>query len=222
MRKFLPCCVVVLLAGCVPVFSLHPLYTRETITFEEKLLGTWVNDAEESTMTWQFARLELSADEHLGGELRDQDQKGYQMSVSDKEGRRGSFLACLVKLQDRLFLDIMPDRYPSGEADSKGAKLAYNADFFLPVHTFLRVTSIGDPLKIRLTNGDEFKKLLKAEPKTVKHEVVDDRPILTASTEELQAFMVKYADDNRLFTDEVPFQRMFHIDSDLRLCWNLS
>jgi hypothetical protein len=41
----------------------------------------------------------------------------------------------------------------------------------------------------------------------VKYDVIDDRPVLTASPEELQAFVVKYADDERLFPSEVTLTR---------------
>ena len=41
----------------------------------------------------------------------------------------------------------------------------------------------------------------------MKHEVLDERPILTASTKELQAFVAQYAGDERLFSDEMTFTR---------------
>ncbi|MCL5281604.1 MAG: hypothetical protein M1376_17030 [Planctomycetes bacterium] len=206
-RKLTPYCLAALLAGCVPIVSLHPLCTKETIAYEEKLLGTWVEDANQPEVTWEFAHLEQSAARLLPADLRDALDKCYRLNLADKEGRRGSFAACLVKLQDKLFLDVLPDRFPSGEQDPNQMKLVYNAFFFTPVHSFVRVSSIGDQLKIRLTDDDGFKKLVQADPKVVKHDVLDDRPILTASTEELQAFVAKYADDERLFPGEVTLTR---------------
>jgi len=199
--------VVVLLTGCVPVISLHPLFTRETITSEEKLLGTWIEDSNNPQVTWEFARLEASATERLPAELRDQIQKCYRVNITDDKGRKGSFAGCLVKLQDRLFLDILPDKFPSGEQDPEGMKLVYNAFFFLRVHTFVRVGLVDDSLRIRLTDDETFKKLIEAEPKAVKHDEIDDHAVLTASTAELQAFVTKYADDERLFTNEVALTR---------------
>jgi len=112
-----------------------------------------------------------------------------------------------VKLHDKLFLDVLPDRFPSGEQDAEQMKLAYNAFFFVPVHTFVRVSAVGDPLQLRLTDAEGFGKLLEAEPKAVKYDTIDDRPVLTASTRELQAFLAKYADDERLFPNEVTLTR---------------
>jgi hypothetical protein len=207
MKKLVPYGLAVLMAGCVPVISLHPLFTKDTIVFEEKLLGTWVEDSNKPEVTWEFARLEASAAERLPAEIRDQIQKCYRVNVIDDKGQKGSFAACLVKLQDRLFLDVLPDKFPGGEQDPEKMKLAYNAFFFMPVHSFVRVNSIGDQLKIRLTDDDGFKKLLEAEPKAVKYDMIDERPVLTASTAELQTFMTKYADDERLFPSDLTLIR---------------
>jgi hypothetical protein len=206
-KKLVPYCLAVLIAGCVPIISLHPLFTKETITFEEKLLGTWVEDSDKPQVTWEFARLEASAAERLPADLRDQIQKCYRVTVIDDKGQKGSFAACLVKLQDRLFLDVLPDKFPGGEQDPEKMKLAYNAFFFMPVHSFVRVNSIGEQLKIRLTDDDGFKKLLEAEPKAVKYDMIDERPVLTASTAELQTFIAKYADDERLFPSDLTLTR---------------
>jgi hypothetical protein len=207
MKKFVPYCLAVLLAGCVPIVSLHPLFTKDSIVFEEKLLGTWIEDSNKPQVTWEFARFEESAAERLPAELREEIAKCYRLNVADNEGRKGSFAACLVKLQDKLFLDVLPDRFPSGEQDPEKMKLVYNAFFFMPVHSFVRIGPIGDQLKIRLTDDEGFKKLLEAEPKAVKYDTIDDRPVLTASTAELQVFMTKYADDERLFPSDLTLTR---------------
>jgi len=197
----------VLMAGCVPIVSLHPLFTKDTMVFEEKLLGTWVEDSNKPQVTWEFARLEEGVAERLPPVLQDQIQKCYRVTITDDKDRKGSFAACLVKLQERLFLDLLPDKFPAGEQDPEKMKLAYNAFLFVPVHTFVRVNSIGAQLKVRLTDDEGFQKLLEAEPKAVRYDTIDDRPVLTASTEELQTFMAKYADDQRLFPSELTLTR---------------
>ena len=206
-KKLVSYGLAVLLTGCVPIVSLHPLFTKDTLVFEEKLLGTWAEEAGKPEVTWEFARLEAGAPERLPAELRDQTDKCYRVNVTDDQGRKGSFVGCLVKLQDKLFLDILPDKFPAGEQDAEQMRLPYNAFLFLRVHTVVRVSSLGDQLKIRLTDDDGFKKLIEAEPKAVTHDVVDDHAVLTASTAELQKFMAKYADDERLFPNELVLAR---------------
>jgi len=207
MKKLAFYGLAVLLAGCVPVVSLHPLFTKDTIVYEEKLLGTWVEDSNKPQIVWEFAALEENAAERLPAEMREAIQKCYRVNLIDDKGRKGSFAACLVKLQDKLFLDVLPDTFPSGEQDAEQMKLAYNAFFFVPVHTFVRVSAIGEQLKIRLTDDEEFKKLLKAQPKAVRFDMIDDRPVLTASTADLQVFLAKYADDERLFPSDLTLTR---------------
>jgi len=200
-----------LLAGCAPILSLHPLFTKDTAIFDGRLLGTWVDDANQPQITWEFTRLVDTAAEDIAedllGQLRDVAQQAYRVRITDDKGRKGSFGACLVKLGDKLFLDVLPDKFPSGERDAEQMKLMYNAFFFVPVHSFVRVSSLGDQLKIRLTDDEGFKKLVQTDPKVVKHDMIDDRPVLTAATAELQAFVAKYADDERLFPSEVTLTR---------------
>jgi len=207
MKKHAFFLAAILLAGCAPIVSLHPLFTKENIVFDEKLVGTWVKDVNNPEVIWKFSRLDESAAKGLLEPWKDVITKFYGLDITDQDGRKGSFAACLVKLGDRLFLDIFPERFPSGEQDIEKAPLAYNAFFFVPVHTFIRVDSIADQLTIHVTDDDRFKELIEAVPGSVKHEIVDDRPILTASTKELQEFVTKFAADERLFPNDLTLVR---------------
>ena len=192
-KKLLFYLLAALLGGCVPVMSLHPLYTEKDMVFEKKLLGTWVDDSNEAT--WQFKH-------------PNEPEKAYELIFSDDEGQKGSFVAHLVKLQNRLFLDIYPNQFPCGDIeDPNKIQWFYNAFFLVSVHTFIKVDSIEPQLKMRLTDATDTGKLLKEDPNTVKHELVDGSFTLTASTKELQAFVLKYADDSRVFADEIILNR---------------
>ncbi|MGE5296239.1 MAG: hypothetical protein ACM3VT_15565 [Solirubrobacterales bacterium] len=199
--------LAILLAGCVPVVSLHPLFTKENIVFDEKLVGTWVKDVNNPEVTWEFSRMDESAAVGLLEPWKEQITKFYRLNITDEENHKGSFAACMVKLGDQLFLDVFADRFPEGGQDIEKMTLAYNAFFFVPVHTFIKVNAIGDQLTIRITDDDRFKEIVQAEPTVVKHEIMDDRPVLTASTEELQAFVTKFAADERLFPNDLTLQR---------------
>jgi hypothetical protein len=200
-------CLLGLVAGCVPIVSLQPLFTKEDIVFDEKLLGAWVEEGGDSGTSWEFARFEESAAGSLPEALRSEFKQVYRLNLANKEGRKGSLAACLVTLGDRRFLDVFPDQFPSGESDTETMKLSFNAFFFVPSHTFARVDAAGDQLKIQFTDDDEFKKLVEVEPKAVAHVVTEDHVVLTGSTGELQAFVTKYADDKRLFAHEITLVR---------------
>ena len=200
-KKLLFYLLAVLLGGCVPVMSLHSLYTKEKedVVFEKKLLGTWVqegpNDAQEPYInTWEFKQ-------------SDKSEKAYELFVCDNQGKKGWFVAHLVKLKKRFFLDVYPSELPWEPEDPNKVKWPYNSLFLIPAHTFLKIDSIEPELKMRLTMEGEMEKLLKEDPNAVRHTSVEDRLVLTASTKELQAFVLKYADDSRVFPEETVLNR---------------
>ena len=181
------------LCGCVPVASLHCLYTEADVIFEEKLLGTWVDDPNEPDTTWEFSRI-------------DDPNNAYKLVFTDEEGRKGSFVAVLVKLKDKLFLDVFPGELPWELEDPNKVEWPYNAFFLIPAHTFIKVESIEPQLKMRITQESKMEELLKESPNAIEHILIEDRLILTAKTKQLQEFILKYADDERLFGDEVALE----------------
>ena len=203
IKKILFYLLAALLGGCIPVMSLHPLFTEKTLVFEEKLLGTWVDDPNNPKCMWEFKRIVESSKKEGQFDLPPRPEKAYQLVLLGiEDGGKGSFYIHLVKLKDRLFMDIYPSQFPSARIDPN-EDLVFNAFFLIPGHSFAIIDSIEPQLKIRWTNQDELEKLLKEKPKAVKHEIIEDGLILTASTEELQKFVLKYADDDKVFPEEI-------------------
>ena len=195
LEKFLFYLLAAMLGGCIPVISLHSLYTEKDVVFDAKLLGTWIEDPNKPEAAWEFKRI-------------DEPNNAYNLVVTDDDGEKGSFVAHLVKLQNKLFLDICPDKLPFESDDPSEVKWPFNSILLIPAHTFIKVDSIEPQLKMRQTQDDKMKELLAEDPNAVKHTIIEDRLILTAPTKELQAFVLKYADDSRVFTDEtIMFRR---------------
>ncbi|MFH1369807.1 MAG: hypothetical protein ABII09_00740 [Planctomycetota bacterium] len=178
------------LAGCVPVMSLHPLYDNQTLVFDEKLLGTFEADG----VTWEFTRAK--------------DPNAYELiytavSKDDPNILKGLFEVRLVNLDNRLFLDIFPKKGPWGdEEELNRTTWPLNAFLMIPVHTFAKVKISESQLRIQLTDDEKFKEIVKSVPNAVKHESVNGTPVLTGSTPQLQSFVLKFADDDRLFPNE--------------------
>lgn len=160
--------LVLLLTGCLP--SLHQLYTDETLVFEEGLIGKWRADEDD---IWQF---------------RKAGEKEYELRIYDTEKECGRFEAHLVKIKDMMFLDLYPDSEHIKDLD----------DFYklhlLPVHTFMKVDRIDPNLQLRLIDYDTVASMLEDNPDALKHEVVDERIVLTASTEQLQEFVIAHVE----------------------------
>ena len=180
-KKLLFYLLAALLGGCVP--SLHPLYTSQDITYDEKLVGTWVGNDQKLV----FEKLET--------------RKFYDLT-STLENKHGNFAAHLVKVDQMLFLDLFP----------KGPKLDDATDYYkshlLKAHTFIEVEQIEPTLKLKAIDPEKLKTRLQNEPNLIKHEIVKDSVVLTASTKELQEFMKKYANDPSLVSDPLEYKRL--------------
>lgn len=164
------------LAGCVP--SLHGLYTDKDTIYDPALVGVWSEP--NSSETWEFAQ---SGD------------KTYRLTITEDKGKTGRFQVHLVNLEGKMFLDLFPE----------DPNLPGNTDYYkyhlLPIHTFIRVEQITPALKMAAMNPEGLKNLLKENPQAVRHEVRDDQIILTASTPELQKFLLKNLDQPKFFGD---------------------
>ena len=207
IKKILFYLLAGLLGGCIPVMSLHPLFTEENLVFEEKLLGTWVDDPNSPKSTWEFKRVEDS--DQKEGELNPpkKPEKAYKLILlNNEDNTKGSFYAHLVKLEDRLFLDVYPSRLPCAQPDPNEDWLL-NTFFLIPGHSFVIIDSVEPQLKLRWTSEEKMEEILKENPDAVKHTSVEDRLVLTASTKGLQAFVLKYADDGRLFSTDAVLTR---------------
>jgi hypothetical protein len=174
--------VALILTGCLP--SLHPLYTDEDVIFEEKLVGKW---AEEGGNIWEF---------------RQGDGKTYRMRVFD--GKEGRLKAHLVKLQDMLFLDIFPEDETLEELQ----------DFYkvhlLPVHTFMKVEQLEPMLVLRMMKSEKVAEMLESDPNLLKHETIEHPSssiVLTASTKELQQFMIEHGNEEGMFKNAMELTR---------------
>lgn len=190
-KKFLFCLLACLLGSCVPIMSLHPLLDEKSVVFDEKLLGTWVEDP---NITWEFSRAE-------------EPTNAYKLiyTLQEKEGGKekvikGLFIVGLGKLKDNLFLDVCPA--PWEQQDPNKIEWAFNTLLLIPAHTFIKIDSTKPQIKMLRTDDEKMKEFLKANPDAVKHTVLEDKPVLTASTNELQEFVLKYADDKRVFAVE--------------------
>jgi len=172
----------VMIAGCVP--SIHGIATKENIVWDEGLIGRW-GDAEKANdpnaEVWQFER----------GRQEDT----YYALTHSVDGKVGQFKAVLVQVGDMLFLDLFP-----GENDALKNTSDLYKTHLVGMHTFIIIDELGDKLKMRMMDLDKVKKLVEENPAVVKHEIRDDLVILTAGPNELQDFLLKYA--NRIYGDK--------------------
>ncbi len=169
-KKILFFCVISsIIAGCIP--SLHPLYTDETLIFDEALIGKWKINDKNDEQIWQFSK---------AGE------KEYELRIL-QAGKEGRFAAHLLELDGKTYLDL----YPAENKTMENLNDTYKMHL-IAAHTFLKVNIAGSNLKLNWFMNE----LLKDDPNQLRHEKVNkDQIVLTASTEELQRFVIEHADE---------------------------
>ncbi|UCE41717.1 MAG: hypothetical protein JSV17_01615 [Candidatus Aminicenantes bacterium] len=166
------------MTGCF-VLSVHPLYFEKDLVFESGLVGTWGEENHEKDLS------ELWIFEKLG-------DKSYRLIIRDSE-EEGMFEAHLLKLGEYMFLDLYPE-------EPETSSEFYNMHV-IPAHSFMRISLEGHVLRLAFFDLDWLKKNIEANAVFIKHERRDDTIVLTASTEELQEFVLKHIDEAFEFED---------------------
>lgn len=194
-KKVLFYALIFILGGCIPVISLNSFYNKSDVMFDDNLLGTWIDDPCVPKNTWIFSKNE-------------DPNNTYKLEFIDEEGRKGLFVASLIGMKGSYFLDVYPAQMPWEPNDPNKTELFYNTFFMIPAHTIVKVNSIVPQLVLGLTEEDKIKDLFKENPGAVEYKEIEERIVLTASTKDLQAFILKYSADDRLFPDKITLNRL--------------
>ncbi len=170
--------VTILATGCW-VRSLHPIYTEKDLIFDENLVGTWemVDKDGNEKATMIFHRLEKTA---------------YRLSYGEK-GDTAEFEVHLTRIGERTFLDL----YPELPADYQGVDAAH----VVRAHGIVRIAIGKDETRFELLDHEWLKGALEKEKLGLAYQIVDGAVILEASTEELRAFLEKYGESKRAFSN---------------------
>jgi len=169
--------LAVIITGCVP--CLNPLFTDKDVIFNPALVGIWGSNDEKEK--WSFTK---------SGE------NAYKLTQTDSDGRTAEFDVRLVRLGDYKFLDMLVTN-----VDEKEFKLNGWAAFSaIPAHLILQVHEIDPKLKISVMDPDWVKDWLLKNPKSLDHRKIgEDRYAITASTKDLQKFVLQHASEEGLF-----------------------
>lgn len=172
--------------GCVQ--SLHPFYTEEQLTFDKNLIGYWT-DADGKN-TFDIPELDANAED-----------KSYRVFYTDEHGKTGEFIVRLARVDKYLIADVTPaERRDDASGMYKG--------LLLPVRSFFLVEAGGESLKLRSMDYDWLKKELETRPDAIRHERVgNDRILLTAPSDKLQAFVLKHMETPGAFGEWTEFKR---------------
>ena len=189
--------LIFLLQGCL-VKSLHPFYTDNDLIFKKELTGSWTD---KDSVAWEIRQ-------HMrftGLFKPDAPDNSYDISMSDKKGT-SHYIAHLFRLEDHLYLDFLPTDI-SCQNDLAGLHL-------VAAHSLAKVDLSGGKITIGWYNEEWLTGLFNKNKIRIAHERVpydpdyrdpnSDQVILTARTDELQKFIIKYGNDPEAFKKEKP------------------
>ena len=179
--KLLTLGFLLMFAGCVP--SLNPLYTEQDLVFDSALLGVWTD--KDSTETWELTKA---------------DEKQYKLVYTDEDGKTGEFTAHLLKADGKTFLDLAPVEPLLPQND-------FYKEHFLPTHTFAQITQTAPTVQISFLEPKWLKTFLAKNPSAIRHEKAGDETLLTASTKDLQRFLLAHLNTEGAFAKPISVKR---------------
>jgi hypothetical protein len=202
------------LTSCIT--SLQPLVSYDKIITHKQITGSWLYQNEDITiepmpaseLVDEVQKTTGKSDKGFpftGDPVKDSIlfNKAYIISY-EQDGVSYYMAAALMKLGNHLFMDI----YPAIMHDSKAPEdyadpFTFNNDY-LAGFTMAKVNISANAITLQFVDGGFVKEQVKAGRMKLKHESDElfDTFIITASTEELQQFLQKYADDERIFNKE--------------------
>ena len=190
--------LMIFLSSCLK--TLHPIFTVNDIVYEQKLLGTWKTETQGGI---EFAVItNLAADNaiDLPNKIAAIKQKGYLVTYKDKDGKlTEQHIAFLVKLGKHLYFDYFPV-YQKIEEKMDDFFQAH----FVKMHTSFRVEIKSDG-SFELSQLDEsyVTKLIEEKKIRISHEKDSYGDfVITATTEELQQYIIKYGDEPAAYRSE--------------------
>jgi hypothetical protein len=195
--------------------SIHPLVTRDRVVTDNRIVGQWkygeqqlqIDALPNSSYMRELTKIQ-------GGEKNPQALKGEERAdsifysktyiLSFRENNVDYYMvAALINIGKSIFLDL----YPAAMYDSTneiGRMYSFNPDY-LPVFTMAKLEITGnDKLVIKFIDGNFVRNQINQGKVRIKYEKDNlfDTFLVTASSVELQQFLEKYGNDERLFNEE--------------------
>ena len=199
--------LVIFLSSCLR--TLHPIFTIKDIVYEPKLVGTWKTDNQGTNGFAIITNLAADNSIELPEKISAIKQKGYLVSYQDEDGKATEqYIGFLARIGKHLYFDYFP-------ADKKGNKNVdeFFISHFVKMHTSYRV-EISKDGSFELSQLDELyvTKLIDEKKMRISHEKgANGNIVVTASTDVLQQYIVKYGDEPGAYRNEkTVFTKIIH------------
>lgn len=190
--------LTIFLSSCLR--TLHPIFTSKDIVYDPKLIGNWKTDNQGTNGFAIIENLALDNSIELPEKISSMKQKGYLVTYQDEDGKTtGQYIAFLARIGKHLYFDYFP-------ADKKDDNIGdeFFTSHFVKMHTSYRVEVFkGGGMELSQLDESYVTKLIDEKKIRINHERdVDNNIVITASTEELQQYIIKYGDDPSAYRSE--------------------
>src|SRR5262249_4707669 len=175
IKAFTAIVILLVVNSCVP--SLHPLYTEDTLITNPEIEGTWIDEQDKDSWTFQQS-------------------EGGSYELTHKSAKTPTKLdAHLVKMGQSVFLDL----YPKDPKKSGEMKDDLYTMHLVAAHTFSKIRIEGDFMYVAMLDPDRLRDAVKDGKFKIAYEVVENGIVLTAPTEDLQKSFLKYGEDETAY-----------------------
>ena len=189
MKKYINAVIITLIIGLFSscgLLTLHPIFTVNELSFDARLLGKW--KAGKGGTIIQYSRAEKKDLGELSDDIKKHADKVYMLTM-EKEGEKETrFYAFLVKLGPNYYFDYYPV-----EVDRTGKMDDFFKFHYTRLHAISRVNIVSNTfIKISEFDDSYMNKLIDTKNIRIKRE--KEGNLITASTEELKQYILKYGD----------------------------
>ena len=209
---FVAISILIFLNSCIT--SVHRLVTYNKIVNETWISGDWEYEGMkiivEPLLTSQLVRTGKKEGKKIFDGINKNDSVLFAKSYIfryEKGFGQYDMMASFISLNNQLFLDISSLNIDSvGKPSSfSGFSGGTGAGEWVTTHTFAKATfkNTGS-LELQFLDGGFISGQIKKGQAAVKHEKDDlfNTMVITASSEELQQFLTKYGNNERLYNKE--------------------
>lgn len=199
--------LVIFLSSCLR--TLHPIFTTKDIVYEPNLIGTWKTENQGTKGFVIITNLAGDNSIELPEKISTIKQKGYLISYQDEDGKSTEqYIAFLARIGKHRYFDYFPADKKDNETIDE-----FFASHFVKMHTSYRV-DISKDGSFELSQLDELyvTKLINEKKLRISHEKdANGNIVITASTDELQQYIIKYGDEPGAYGNEkTVFTKIIH------------
>ena len=189
--------LLIFLSSCLN--TLHPIFTEKDLTYDPNLIGTWNTEKSGTKERVVISNLATENSVELPGNISTIKQKGYLITYHDEHGDTKQYIAFLARIGKHLYFDY----YPAAKKEDRKLDEFFGVHF-VRMHTSFRVEIFKDgSFELSQLDGSYVKSLIDEKKIRISHETdADDNTVITASTKDLQQYLLKYGDEPSAYEND--------------------